>query len=99
MKLLQNNETDLTNLSPEEVYLEDCKRNDKFMLALMFSHLPWIIIFAYDYGTVIPALVLYFILSFFSSLNFFLLQGTVLGRHLFAILVIKNLCFYGKMIR
>lgn len=41
--------------SPEAIYKDDCRKNDKFMLILSFSHLPWIIIFAYQYGTLIHA--------------------------------------------
>ena len=89
MQILKSKENSFENLSPEQVYLEDCKKNDRFMLFLMFSHLPWIIIFAYDYGTLIPGLILYFILSLLSIANFFLFQGTPISRHLFSIIVMS----------
>jgi len=75
--------------SPEEIYLEDCKRNDKFMLILMFSHLPWIIIFSYSYGTLVHGLVLYVILTLLSTLNYFSLRGTALSRHFFSFIVMS----------
>lgn len=89
MKNSQSNDLYIENLTPEEAYIADCKKNDKFMLILMFSHLPWIIIFAYDYGTLIPGLILYTILALISIANFFFLQGTQTSRQIFSILVMS----------
>lgn len=86
---MKNIKSDIENLTPEEVYTADCKKNDKFMLFLMFSHLPSIIIFAYDYGTLIPALILYTILSLISVANYFLFLGTQISRQIFSIVVMS----------
>ncbi len=89
MQILKSIELSLQNLTPEQAYIEDCKKNDKFMLFLMFSHLPWIIIFAYDYGTLIPGLILYTVLSLISVANYFLFKGTAISRHLFSMIVVS----------
>jgi methyl-accepting chemotaxis protein len=68
----------------EEVYIQDCIKNDKFMLALIFSHLPWILIFSYSYGTTIPGILMYLVLSIVSTINFFSFRGTPISRHIFA---------------
>ncbi|MBK6607776.1 MAG: hypothetical protein IPL26_11990 [Leptospiraceae bacterium] len=87
MKNLNNNEFIKENLSAEEIYTEDCKKNDKFMLVLMFSHLPWVILFAYSYGTLIPGLIFYTVLSLLSMVIYYLFQGTTISRHLFSVII------------
>ncbi|MBP9887376.1 MAG: hypothetical protein KBF93_13825 [Leptospiraceae bacterium] len=75
--------------SPESIYIEDCIKNDKFMLILMFSHLPWIVLFSYSYGTLVHGLILFSILTLLSSLNYFFLRGTEFSRHFFSAIVMS----------
>lgn len=79
-----NSENTAFNGSTEKIYIQDSIKNDKFMLLLIFSHLPWIIIFSYSYGTILPGILLYIILCFISTINYFSLMGTKLSRHIFA---------------